>query len=59
MQKLYLIDVKNAGIGLQKVQLLECKMFNYKPLKIDAESPQNVNFKNQKMQVSRCNNSSF
>ena len=38
--------MKNAGIGLQKVQLLECKIFKYKPLKMDAEkktncSPQN------------------
>ena len=51
--------MKNAGIGLQKVQLLECKMFKYKPLKMDAESAQNVDFKNQKMQVSHCNNCRF
>ena len=54
-----MINVKNAGIGLQKVQLLECKMFKYKPLKMDAESAQNVNLKIQKMQVSHCNDCGF
>ena len=48
------IDAKNAGIGLQKVQFLECKIFKYKPLKMDSESTQNVDFKNKKMQVSHC-----
>ena len=56
---MYLIDVKNAGIGLQKVQLLECKIFKYKPLKMDAECTQNVDFKSQKMQVLHCNNCKF
>ena len=42
--------MKNVGIRLQHVQLLDCKKFNYKPLKMDAESPQNVDFKNQKME---------
>ena len=51
--------MKNAGIGLQKVQLLECKMFKYKPLKMDAESAQNVDLKIQKMQVSHCNDCRF
>ena len=51
--------MKNAGIGLQKVQLLECKIFKYKPLKMDTESTQNVHFKNQKMQVSHFNNQKF
>ena len=51
--------MKNAGIGLQKVQLLECKMFKYKPLKMDAEGAQNVGLKSQKMQVSHCNNCRF
>ena len=51
--------MKNAGIGLQKVQLLECKIFKYKPIKMDAESTQNVDFKNQKMQVLHCNNCRF
>ena len=50
---------ENAGIGLQKVQLLECKIFKYKPLKMDAECTQNVNFKSQKMQVLHCNNCKF
>ena len=36
-------------IELQKVQLLECKLFKYKPVKMDAESTQNVDFKHQKM----------
>ena len=36
--------MKNAGIGLQKVQLLECKIFKYKLLKINAESTWNVDF---------------
>ena len=56
---MYLIDVKNAGIGLQKVQLLECKIFKCKPLKMDAECTQNVDFKSQKMQVLHCNNCKF
>ena len=51
--------MKNASIGLQKVQLLECKMFKYKPLKMDAESAQNLDLKNQKMQASHCNNCKF
>ena len=51
--------MKNAGIGLQKVQLLECKMFKYKPLNMDAESEQNVDLKIQKMQVSHCNDCRF
>ena len=51
--------MKIAGIGLQKVQLLECKMFKYKPLKMDAESAQNVDLKIQKMQVSHCNDCRF
>ena len=56
---LYLIDMKNAGIGLQKVQLLECKMYMYRPLKMDAESAQNLDFKTQKLQVSHCNDCRF
>ena len=47
--------MKNAGIELQKVQLLECKMFKYKPLKMNAESAKNVDFKNQKMQILHFN----
>ena len=42
---MYLIDVKNAGIGLHKVQWLECKIFRYRPLKMDAESAQNLDLK--------------
>ena len=53
------IDAKNAGIGLQKIQFLECKIFKYKPLKMDSESTQNVDFKNKKMQVSHCDNCRF
>ena len=56
---MYLIDVKNAGIGLQKVQWLECKIFRYKPLKVDADCTGNIDFKIQKMQVSHCNNCRF
>ena len=51
--------MKDAWIGLQKVQLLECKIFKYKPLKMDAESAQNVDLKNQKMQVSHFDNCRF
>ena len=47
---MYLIDVKNAGIGLQKVQWLECKIFRYKPLKVDADCTGNIDLKIQKMQ---------
>ena len=46
MWNLYPIDVKNAGIGLQKVHLSECKILKNKPLNLDAESTQNVDFKN-------------
>ena len=56
---MYLIDVKNAGIGLQKVQWLECKIFRYKPLKMDPDCTGNIDFKIQKMQVSHCNNCRF
>ena len=56
---MYLIDVKNAGIGLQKVQWLECKISKYKPLKTDADCTGNIDFKIQKMQVSHCNNCRF
>ena len=56
---MYLIDVKNAGIGLQKVQWLECKIFRYKPLKVDADCTGNIDFKIQKMQVLHCNNCRF
>ena len=31
----------------------------YRPLKMDAESAKNIDFKNQKMQVSHCNNCKF
>ena len=51
--------MKNASIGLQKVQLLECKIYMYRPLKMDAESAQNLDLKNQKMQVSHCNDCRF
>ena len=51
--------MKNASIGLQKVQLLECKIFRYRPLKMDAESAQNLDLKNQKMQASHCNDCRF
>ena len=51
--------MKNAGIGIQKVQFLECKIFKYKSLKMDAESAQNVDLKIQKMQVSHCNDCRF
>ena len=50
------IDAKNAGIGLQKVQWLECKIFRYKPLKMDPDCTEIIDFKIQKMQVSHCNN---
>ena len=53
------INAKNAGIGLQKVQFSECKIFKYKPLKMDSESTQNVDFKNKKMQVLHCDNCRF
>ena len=48
------IDVKNAGIGSQKVQLLKCKIYKYKSLKLDAESTQNADFEYQKMQALHC-----
>ena len=51
--------MKNAGIRLQKVQLLECKIFKYKPLKMDSESAQSVELKIQKMQVLHCNDCRF
>ena len=51
--------LKNIGIGLQKVQLLGCKILKYKPLKMNAEITWDVDFKNQKMQVSHCNNCRF
>ena len=51
--KTVLIYVKNAGIALQKVQLLKCKILKYKPLNMDADSAQNVDLKIQNMQ-SHC-----
>ena len=51
--------MKNAGIGLSKAQLLECKIFKNKPLKMDAESMRNVDFKTEKMQLLHCNNCKF
>ena len=39
---MYLIDIKNASIRLQKAQFLECKIFIYRPLKMDAGSAQKL-----------------
>ena len=46
-------------LDYKKVHFLECKIFKYEPLKMDAESTQNADFKNQKIQVSQCNNCRF
>ena len=44
---------------IKKVQWLECKIFRYKPLKMDPDCTGNIDFKIQKMQVSHCNNCKF
>ena len=45
------MDVKNVGLGLQKVWFLEFEISNNKSLKTNTKSKQNVDFINQKMHV--------